>query len=167
MTNFYQSLHDVFVTHAERDCLRFTGGGWSYAELMRQVSGLAHVLIEQEVKPGDRVVAQLEKSPYTLALYLATLRVGAVYVPLNTAYTTAELDYFVADAEPKLFAGAHSRADVASLTLLVEGEVASGTLLERLHRAIEATGCSTRAHCRSSRRGFSRHCLHVRDHGSI
>ncbi len=54
------------------------------------------------VRPGDRVAVQVEKSPEALMLYLACLRTGAVYLPLNTAYTLAELDYFIGDAEPRL-----------------------------------------------------------------
>jgi len=139
MTNFYQTLNDVFVRHAERDCLRFSGGGWSYAELSRQVAGLAEVLCEQGVNPGDRVVAQVEKSPHTLALYLATLRIGGVYVPLNTAYTTAELDYFIEDAQPALFVGSQARGDVPSLTLEIQDDVASGTLIDQQQSVMAAT----------------------------
>ena len=52
--------------------------------------------------PGDRVAVQVEKSVGNVCLYLAVLQVGAVYVPLNTGYTAAELAYFLADAEPKV-----------------------------------------------------------------
>ena len=75
----------------------------------------------------DRVVAQVDKSPESLALYLATLRIGAVYVPLNTAYTAAEIDYFISDAEPALFVGGTERADVPSLTLDGHG---NGSLMQ-------------------------------------
>lgn len=54
------------------------------------------------VLPGDRVLVQAEKSVSMLALYLGCLRAGAVFVPLNTAYTDAELGYFIGDAAPKL-----------------------------------------------------------------
>ncbi|CAH0342706.1 malonyl-CoA synthase [Rhizobium sp. CECT 9324] len=54
------------------------------------------------IRPGDRVAVQVEKSAEALILYLACLRSGAVYLPLNTAYTLAELDYFIGDAEPRL-----------------------------------------------------------------
>jgi malonyl-CoA/methylmalonyl-CoA synthetase len=58
--------------------------------------------------PGDRILVQAEKSIEGALLYLASLRAGLVYVPLNTAYTAAELDYFIRDAEPKLvFAPGH------------------------------------------------------------
>ena len=53
--------------------------------------------------PGDRVAAQVEKSAEALMLYLGSLRAGAVYLPLNTAYTAGEIRYFLGDAEPTLF----------------------------------------------------------------
>jgi len=74
----------------------------SYRELERQSACLQRVLKEHGVAPGDRVVAQVEKSPLALALYLACLRCGAVYVPLNTAYTPREVAYFLADALPRV-----------------------------------------------------------------
>src|SRR5437660_4481749 len=61
---------------------------------------MANVLVSRGVKPGDRVAAQTEKSVPALVLYLAPLRAGAVYLPLNTAYTLNELEYFITDAEP-------------------------------------------------------------------
>jgi malonyl-CoA/methylmalonyl-CoA synthetase len=65
-------------------------------------------------EPGDRVLVQAEKSIEGALLYLASLRAGLVYVPLNTAYTAAELGYFIADAEPALiFAPGHR--DLAEL----------------------------------------------------
>ncbi len=64
--------------------------------------------------PGDRILVQAEKSVEGALLYLASLRAGLIYVPLNTAYTPAELGYFIADAEPKLvFAPGHR--DLAAL----------------------------------------------------
>jgi malonyl-CoA/methylmalonyl-CoA synthetase len=70
---------------------------------MLALSGrMANILVLRGVEPGDRVAVQVEKSPEALILYLATLRAGAVYLPLNTGYTLAELDYFIGDAEPRL-----------------------------------------------------------------
>lgn len=75
----------------------------TYADCLAVAASFAHVLARHGVKPGDRVAVQVEKSPNALCLYLACLRVGAVYLPLNTGYTPAELAYFVGDAEPRLF----------------------------------------------------------------
>ncbi len=63
---------------------------------------LAAALASLQVAPGDRVVAQIEKSPEAIALYLACLQLGAIFVPLNTAYTFAELEYFLGDAAPRV-----------------------------------------------------------------
>lgn len=63
---------------------------------------LSSVLLAREVKPGDRVAAQVHKSIEALALYVACLRVGAVFLPLNTAYTQSELQYFIDDASPQV-----------------------------------------------------------------
>src|ERR1700730_2366949 len=74
----------------------------SYGELVARAGQMANVLVNSGVKPGDRVAAQTEKSVPGLVLYLATVRAGAVYLPLNTAYTLNELEYFITDAEPSL-----------------------------------------------------------------
>ncbi|NNN23063.1 MULTISPECIES: malonate--CoA ligase [Pseudomonas] len=79
------------------------GGGYSYADMLRSTSQFAHALVELGVQPGDRVAVQVDKSPETVMLYLAVLRVGAVYLPLNSGYTGDELRYFLDDAEPSLF----------------------------------------------------------------
>src|SRR5699024_986764 len=63
------------------------------------------------ISTGDRVVVQVEKSPQAIAAYLATLQVGGVYVPLNTAYTDAELRYFLDDAEPAVLIVDPGRAE--------------------------------------------------------
>jgi malonyl-CoA/methylmalonyl-CoA synthetase len=78
------------------------------------VGGYAAALVARGARPGDRVLVQADKSIEVALLYLACLRAGLVYVPLNTAYTPAELAYFIADAEPALvFAPGH--LDLAAL----------------------------------------------------
>src|SRR3954451_18242733 len=74
----------------------------TYSDLIARGGQMANVLAARGVSPGDRVAAQAEKSVAALVLYLATVRAGAVYLPLNTAYTLNELDYFIGDAEPSL-----------------------------------------------------------------
>ncbi len=78
------------------------GRTYTYGDLVALSGRLANVLVERGVKPGDRVTVQVEKSVTALALYLATLRAGAIFLPLNSAYTLAEVEYFVGDAEPAL-----------------------------------------------------------------
>jgi malonyl-CoA/methylmalonyl-CoA synthetase len=79
-----------------------SGIAWSYAEMRREAARMAHALVAKGVKPGDRVAAQIEKSPRGLTLYLGTVMAGGIFLPLNTAYTTGELDYFLGDAEPSV-----------------------------------------------------------------
>jgi len=143
MTNLYTELDGVFLEHAEQDCLRLADGVvWRYQDLRNMVARVAKLLLHQGVEPGDRVVVQVEKSAENLALYLATLCVGGVYVPLNTAYTAAELEYFVSDAEPALFVGSEPRDDVASLTLRADG---SGSLLDSLDDTVPPISVASRA----------------------
>ena len=78
------------------------GGEISYADMIALTGRLANALVALGVEPGDRVAVQAEKSPEALALYLATVRAGAIFLPLNTAYTGAEVSYFVGDAAPSL-----------------------------------------------------------------
>ncbi len=83
----------------------------SYGDLIARSGQMANVLVSRGVKVGDRVAAQTEKSVPGLVLYLATVRAGAVYLPLNTAYTLNELEYFITDAEPSLVVCDPARAD--------------------------------------------------------
>lgn len=72
----------------------------SYADLDRATGRYAARLQALGGKVGDRIVVQVDKSPEAVVLYLATIRAGLIFVPLNTAYTAAELEYFLGDAEP-------------------------------------------------------------------
>ncbi len=76
---------------------RYTGH-----DLIRQSQKIAAALQSLAVTRGDRVLVQVEKSPEVIPLYLAVLQLGAVYVPINTAYTLSETDYFIGDAAPKV-----------------------------------------------------------------
>jgi malonyl-CoA/methylmalonyl-CoA synthetase len=81
-----------------------TGAGriLTYGDLEAGSARYANALVQLGVQPGDRVAVQIEKSPEAVLLYLACLRAGAIYLPLNTAYTLPELAYFLSDAEPAL-----------------------------------------------------------------
>ncbi|SIQ92988.1 malonyl-CoA/methylmalonyl-CoA synthetase [Rhizobium sp. RU35A] len=78
------------------------GTVWTYDDAIALSGQLAGAIRRLGVTPGDRIAVQVEKSAEALILYLACLRAGAIYLPLNTAYTLAELDYFIGDAEPRL-----------------------------------------------------------------
>ncbi len=79
-----------------------SGDSYSYADVERESARLANYLTALGARPGDRVTVQVEKSPQVLCLYLACLRAGLVYHPLNTAYQASELDYFLGDARPRI-----------------------------------------------------------------
>lgn len=74
----------------------------SYAHLENRSASIAGTLAGLGVSAGDRVAVQVPKSPEALFLYLACLRLGAIFLPLNTAYPPAEVAYFLGDAEPRV-----------------------------------------------------------------
>ena len=74
----------------------------TYGDVASGSARIANAIVASGVKPGDRIAVQTEKSPEAILLYLACLRAGAVYLPLNTAYTLNEVEYFLTDAEPSL-----------------------------------------------------------------
>ena len=101
--NLYTHFRRQFVTHIDNQVL-CTGDGqsYSYADIEKHSSQVANFLTGLGVCPGDRVSVQVEKSPWSLCLYLACLRAGFVFHPLNMAYMESELQYFLNNAEPAL-----------------------------------------------------------------
>lgn len=87
------------------------GRRYSYADMVDVSGRFANVLVSLGVKPGDRVAVQVEKSIEALMLYLGAIRSGAIFLPLNTAYTPAEIEYFLGDAQPAVFVCDPARAD--------------------------------------------------------
>ena len=94
----------LFGRHAENDApfLMLEAGTLSYRAFVALSAQMANVFAELGLQKGDRVAVQTEKSAAALAIYAACLRAGVILLPLNTAYTTHELAYFTADAEPAL-----------------------------------------------------------------
>ncbi len=100
--NLFLTLARGFADQPDKCCLQLPEGGqWSFQQLDTLSARMAAVLVSR-AEPGDRVLMQVQKCPEAVALYLACLRAGLVLVPLNTAYTAAELDYFRQDAEPAI-----------------------------------------------------------------
>ena len=97
-------LEHALATRPEHCCIESADGTrFSYADVFDWSGRFAAALGAQGVRAGDRVAAQVEKSPQAFLLYLGCLRLGAVFLPLNTAYPPAELAYFLQDASPSLF----------------------------------------------------------------
>src|SRR5258707_735082 len=109
--NLFSRLFDTLDDPARLAIETTDGQRINYGELISRAGQMANVLVSRGVKPGDRVAAQTEKSVPGLVLYLATVRAGAVYLPLNTAYTLNELEYFITDAEPSLVVCDPSKAE--------------------------------------------------------
>jgi malonyl-CoA/methylmalonyl-CoA synthetase len=109
----FAELFPSAETALRREFLRSdTGRVLRYDEALAQSGRLANALVALGVRPGDRVAVQVEKSIEAVLLYLATLRTGAVYLPLNSGYTAPELEYFLADSEPALFVCAPDRHEL-------------------------------------------------------
>ncbi|WP_198083923.1 AMP-binding protein [Variovorax sp. E3] len=111
--NFY----DLFARHVREDpgapCLETPDGEvWTRRRMDAQSARYANALAQAGCTPGDRVAVQVEKSPQALALYLACVRAGYVFLPLNTAYQPAELAYLISDAQPRVFIHHGDRPEV-------------------------------------------------------
>ncbi len=78
------------------------GQRYTYGDLLDESGRIAANLQQRGVVPGERVAVRVEKSPETVFLYVACLRLGAVFVPVNTAYSLAEVEYFLTDAQPQV-----------------------------------------------------------------
>jgi malonyl-CoA/methylmalonyl-CoA synthetase len=116
-----------------------TGLAYTWRDIERATAMLANLLDSLDLPPASRVAVQAEKSVEALLLYLAVLRAGHVYLPLNTAYKSDEIAYFIGNAEPavfvcspKDFAWASKLAFGAGTTFVFTlGDDRSGSLLER------------------------------------
>ena len=138
-------MHPVFEENASRPCFIFSrGGGWTFADLEERIGKSCGVLLRAGVKPGNRVVAQVAKSPEAIALYLACLRVGAIYVPLNTAYTPAEVQYFLDDADAALFVCDPSGTEVEAASIHTLDADGEGSFTQTMSHTEPFTGIVAR-----------------------
>jgi malonyl-CoA/methylmalonyl-CoA synthetase len=118
------------------------GGTITHDAFLQQSAQLAQVLDKRGLTPGDRLAAQVHKSPQALMLYAACVQAGIVFLPLNTAYTVDELAYFIEDSGARLVVCDDSRKDALALiaeplnasieTLNADG---SGTLISDAAKA--------------------------------
>lgn len=150
--NLFSRLFDTLDDPKRLAIETHDGKHISYGDLIARAGQIANVLVARGVKPGDRVAAQTEKSVSGLVLYLATVRAGAVYLPLNTAYTLNELDYFITDAEPSLVVCDPSKAEgFAAIAAKVGAKVetldatGTGSLTEAADKADSAFATVSRS----------------------
>lgn len=142
--NLFSLIQSRFPDDMSKAFLKgLDGSRVSYGELEQGSMRLAETLHSLGVRPDDRVVVLVDKSAEAVLLYLACLRVGAIYVPLNTAYTTAELDYFIGDARPRVLVCRPSTIDDLSRVAsehgvahtLSLGTAGKGTLMDAVATA--------------------------------
>lgn len=142
MTNH---LFDGLFGQVDRDktlAILPQGGQWNYGEALDFSAKLANALVGFGVKVGDRVAVQAPKSLEAALLYIACVRAGAVFLPLNTAYTSTEVSYFVGDSGARLLvcdpkdqqeytdmAGGHN-CRLETLGGAGEGDLATGSLID-------------------------------------
>ncbi|MBL0077321.1 MAG: malonyl-CoA synthase [Rhodocyclaceae bacterium] len=103
-----KNLYALFASRFPKDkaaaCMILADGRvWTYGDIDRASARMANLLVALGLQRGDRVAAQVEKTPEALVLYLATIRAGMVFLPLNPAYQRNEIEYFLGDAKPGLF----------------------------------------------------------------
>jgi malonyl-CoA/methylmalonyl-CoA synthetase len=99
--NLFAALRAAFPADLQQAAVETEDGSvYSWSDLERASAMLANLLQSLKLPAGARIAVQVEKSVEAMLLYLATLRAGYVFLPLNTAYQSAEIEYFIADAEP-------------------------------------------------------------------
>ena len=103
---------------------------FTYGQFWALAGRLAQVLLKQGAKPGDRIAVQVEKSVEAIALFYACVRVGLIYLPLNTAYTANEISYFLGDAEPCLFLCSPNKPVSDHVKILTLDDNGGGSLME-------------------------------------
>ena len=150
--NIFSTIQISLKRHADRVLLQIPGGReLTGRQLDNETAILAAVLQKMGVESGSRVSVQVDKGWMNVELYLAVLRIGAVYLPLNSAYTDTEIQYFLTDSEPRLHICNGARAayveslkpSVPGLSVLtLNGE--TGSLMDEFFSA-EVTGKSYRS----------------------
>ena len=105
--NLFAALHAAFPTDLDRTAIETADGPgaplyYRWRDLERGTAMLANLLRSLDLPAGARIAVQTEKSVEALMLYLAVLRAGYVYLPLNTAYQAGEIEYFIGNAEPSV-----------------------------------------------------------------
>ena len=143
--NIFERFQTSYKNQLDKTFLALPQGqNYRFGDINDLSGRIAAQLMALDVLPGDRVLAQTDKTPVTLALYLATLRIGAIFVPLHTAYTNSEVAYFIDDAQPKVFfCNAHQYND---LKRIAEQKGVTNTCIlgntEKEHFWKKAYGCA-------------------------
>ena len=141
MNNIYAIFAERFLRKPTQTCIETESGKqYSYADVEQQTARMARFFVSLGANKGDRLAAQVEKSPEALFVYLAAVRAGLVYLPLNTAYQRGEMEYFLGDAQPAIVVcRAQAREMIATLAqasgcchVYTLDESGSGSLIEAI-----------------------------------
>ena len=99
--NLFAALRAAFPADLNATAVETDNGlNYSWQDIERATAMMANLLVSLKLPAGSRIAVQVEKSVEAMLLYLATLRAGYVFLPLNTAYQSAEIEYFIGNAEP-------------------------------------------------------------------
>ncbi|MEX0731609.1 MAG: malonyl-CoA synthase [Aquisalimonadaceae bacterium] len=102
--NLYKQFEARFPSDGSAPCMRLPDGRViTYGELRAQSARYANLLVSLGARPGDRVAAQVGKSPEAVLLYLGCLRAGCVFLPMNPGYQRSEIVHLLTDAQPAVF----------------------------------------------------------------
>lgn len=113
-SNLYSHFEQKFLQRPQQACMQLDDGRViSYDEVMRQSARYAGALVALGARPGDRVAVQVQKSPEAVFLYLGCLRAGCVFLPMNPAYQSSEVEHVLSDARPAVFVTYPEGAGVA------------------------------------------------------
>ncbi len=152
--NLFVALRAGFPADLDRIAIETDNGlTYSWRDLDRATAMIANLLDSLDLPAGARVAAHTDKSVEALLLYLATLRAGHVYLPLNNGYQQAELEYFIANAEPSVVVCARRNFHWVSKLAFQRGvghvftldDDRSGSLLERAAQHADRHTAATRA----------------------
>ena len=141
--NLFAALRAAFPGNLDAIAVETDSGlAYSWRDLERGTAMMANLLASLKLEEGARIAVQVEKSVEAMMLYLATLRAGYVFLPLNTAYQKGEIEYFVGNAEPAVVVcspanfGWVSKIAFQAGThhVFTLGEDRTGSLLERAAR---------------------------------
>lgn len=124
--NLTQIFDFSLVGRADQPALEFAGATSTFGEIDARSNRLAHVLIRRGLSPGDRLCCYLTNSPFMIDLYLACVKAGVIFTPINILYRDREINHILADSDPKaLVTDAAIAATVAAWTPLeLEGTAA-------------------------------------------
>ncbi len=148
--NLYAHLRANFPTDLNATAVETDNGlHYSWSDLDRASAMMANLLVSLKLPAGARIAVQVEKSVEAMLLYLAALRAGYVFLPLNTAYQSAEIEYFITNAEPAVVVCSRKNFGWVSKIAFTCGtqnvftldDDRSGSLLER------AAHCSDKHSC--------------------